>query len=106
MICLFCDGPAEVRSWVFVPTGATCTDCDVYAYLQNNGRWKVYLPSSLVPTSDWVDCPACEGMGFVYCESPWCTDMDHNGPCHQCRTLGVVRVTLDHPTTHPPQETP
>lgn len=89
MICLFCDDPVEVS-----PNGATCTDCDIYAFLQDNGRWRVYLPSRMVPTSDWIEC-----------EASYCSDPDHGGSCGNCRTLGVVRGTLDHPTTLPPLET-
>lgn len=81
-------------------------DCLCWAELQDNGRWLLHLPSSAVPTSDWIDCPACQGSGSVDCETPWCSDLFHVGPCRKCRTLGVVRGTLDHPTTHPPQETP
>lgn len=102
MRCLFCGDPVSNSG-----NGTYCGDCDVYAYQQGpNGRWKVYLPSALVPTSDWVECPACEGSGYNECESPWCSDLDHAGPCGNCHTLGVVRGTLDHPTTSPHPETP
>ena len=81
-------------------------NCRCWAELQDNGRWLIHLPSSVVPTSDWIDCPVCGGTRDGGCEIPWCADPDHGGPCRNCRTLGVVRGTLDHPTTHPPQETP
>lgn len=63
--CLYCDDPVPVFE-----NGAYCSDCDVYADRYDDGRWKVYIPALLVPTSDWVDCPWCDGTGHNECESP------------------------------------
>jgi hypothetical protein len=57
--------------------------CRCWGELQDNGRWLVHLPSTVVSFT-WVD-PA--------------------DPRNNVR-WGAVRGTLDHPTTHPPQETP
>jgi hypothetical protein len=102
MRCLACGGemlPMPGMLW------CKSNGCSLWAERQPNRRWLIHLPVAVVPTSDWVDCPACEGTGRVECAVTWCSFDNHAGPCHNCRTLGVVRGTLDHPTTYPPQET-
>lgn len=43
--CLFCGDPCQ-----YSENGSYCTDCNVYAMQQDNGRWKVYVPRWHVPT--------------------------------------------------------
>lgn len=31
-----------------------------------------------------MDCTACEGTGWLYCDTPWCTDDSHGTMCHEC----------------------
>ncbi len=47
--CLFCEDSVPVP-----PKGAMCTDCGTYAYRQDNGRWKVYIPVEMVPHAPYL----------------------------------------------------
>lgn len=47
--CLVCGDPVPV-----FPNGAMCTDCGTYAYQQDNGRWKIYIPAEMVPHAPYL----------------------------------------------------
>lgn len=36
-----------------------------------------------------MDCTECEGTGWLYCDTPWCTDDSHGAMCHECDGDGV-----------------